>query len=187
MPPDPTLALLDALERVYRDANLPCDRVPASDTIPTPQCHARLSHLGRGEALVTIATSILELPSPADGDRLGLAQTMAVFDLDVPASRGAALDRCMSALNPHLPLGAFARLPAERTLFLRQSTVVNLSRPPGENVSHIDREIGLMLHTLSSYMDVLRDVARGTDPAEALRSAPHAELFAASFATDDGA
>ena len=143
-----------------------------------PMFVAILELEGVGKTARTVRLEIYVPPGLSDPDHHAmLLQILANLYDSVEPKRIRPLQWLISTLNTRLPLGCFILQEEAETVSYKQSLMVLTDRPVEEQVRVVDLQVGMMIHMLHTFTDVILNVAEGTEPARALADHPMAGMF----------
>lgn len=147
-------------------------------TEDAPMFVAILELEGVGAGARTVRIEFYVPPGLSDpGHSTMLLQILASLHEEVEPKRARPLQWLTSTLNTRLPLGCFILQEEAGTLSYKQALMVLTDRPVEEQVRVIDLQVGMMIHMLQTFTDVILTVAEGAEPARALADHPMAEMF----------
>lgn len=168
--------MLDALYAHLQRTGLPVQRLEGAGDVPIASIRWTLPGVGRRPTAVHF--TFLVPPGLVDpAQRVLLLQILAQIAAEVEPDRTAELQWLLCTLNNRLPLGAFTLEEEEQLLHYRQSALILTDLPAAEQVRMADLQVGMMIHMLHTFTDLVLDVAGGASAPEALVAHPMAGLF----------
>ena len=167
----------EAFQAHLNEVGTPSQVKPPEGSAPFYGLITQLQGFGAGEQALNFEFSAPPGVSDPESGTF-LCQIFVVLASGISQDTHQAVSWLNDRLNSRVSLGAFGLVEENGTLYYKQGTVVDGELDTVAQVRGVDRQIGLMIHMLQTFTDLLLAVKDGADPAEALGEHPLARAFA---------
>ena len=167
----------EALQLHFQEAGHTAQLTEVTPERPFSGLLAELPDFGKEQESLVFEMSCPPGLSDPDGGAF-LLQTFVTVARDFSADQLDALLWLTARLNTQLAIGAFGVMEDHRLTYYKMSLIIDAKAPAGAQVRQLDLQVGLMIHMLHTFFDLINEVSEGANPGEALGDHPLGKVFA---------
>lgn len=151
--------VLNKLRQVFDSLDLAAILRDPLEGLPTHILN--VLHTGLGYAEDEVMGEYYFLPIQEENAKFHLFSSMLTLSEDMPEEKYEEMGRAVNILNFYLPVGAFVFSKPEKIMAFKYTSLIPVEFSEEEALNSIDGNIGMSLHLVDQYLDVLMKLMNG--------------------------